>query len=304
MIHHDFPNLQWLKQQIDQGFANRKSWKGESFKTIGWPTVLLQVKSKEIFRDRIKGPFSLFGNLSGTSHVMVDHRKVGIGADHFFITNAGQEYTLEIDQKGAETFNIHFGDNFAEGVLTSLYSSAKQSLENQPGKNFAFHNRLIRKSEAVKNIIHQLQQCADGMKEEELLVSLFTILFTDQLDLITKQEALPSLKKSTKEELLKRVLISIDYIQTHYHQQISLDELARVSCLSKFHYLRLFKVAFQQTPYQFITSVRLQRATELLTAKPNLEIHQISKQVGYKDSSSFSRSFYQYTGFYPTHIRA
>jgi AraC-type DNA-binding domain-containing proteins len=303
MIHRDFPDLQWLKRQIDQGFAKKQSWKGQPFPTAGWPNVVLQVKSKEVFRDRIKGPFSIFGNLSGTSQVSVDNRKVVVGNDHFFVTNAGQEYTLEVDRKGAETFNVHFGENFADDVLTSLTSSTETLLENQSGKHFTFHNRLIRKSEEVNNTILQLQQCADPLKEEELLVTLFTILFTDQLNLIQKEKLIPSIRQSTKEELLKRVLLSVDYIQTHYNQSLSLEELAQISCLSKFHYLRLFKIAFQQTPYQYITSVRLQRAKELLTAMPALGIHQISKQVGYKDSSSFSRSFYQNTGFYPTQIR-
>ena len=306
MVLSEFPDLGWLKQQINSRFENRIGVNGRILKEKGWPTVLLNVKTSEISRDNIKGPFSLFGNLKGTSFVKVDNRKVKVSDDHFFITNSGQNYTLEVDEKAnTETFNIHFGDQFADQLIQSQLYSVEKILgekSNTPLQSFSFHNRLIRKTQEINNLILSLQSNKDELKEEELLAQLFTKLFQDELKLTQAAKELPSIKKSTREELVKRILLSTDYIHEFYNQSLSLNELAEVSALSKFHFLRLFKIAMGQTPHQFITQVRIEKSKELLINSQQ-EVKQIADRVGFTDSSSFSRAFYQNVGTYPSQFR-
>ena len=122
MVLKEFPDLNWLKSQIDQRFANRQAWGGGTLREQGWPTVILNTTTRQVNRDNIRGPLSLFTNISGTSWVSVDRRQVSINPDFFLLTNPDQHYSLEIDQKtdSTETFNIHFGTHFAEEVMTSL----------------------------------------------------------------------------------------------------------------------------------------------------------------------------------------
>jgi len=306
MVLNEFPNLAWLKQQIQAQFQNRAGWNGITLKETGWPTVLLNVKVNRILRDNIKGPFSLFGNLSGNSFVTIDNRKVRVSDDHFFITNSEQSYTLEVDEKSkTETFNIHFGSHFADQLIQSQAAVEKIMEEKfqAPLQAFSFHNRLLRKSKKTIDLLVALQSNKDKLKEEELLSQLFISLFHEELKLANVTNALPSLKKSTREELTKRILLSTDYIQEFYNNSISLDELAAVSCLSKYHFLRLFKIAMSQTPHQFLTQVRIEKSKELLSRSGN-NIHQIADKVGFQDSSSFSRAFYYYVGVYPSQFRA
>ena len=303
MIRYDFPDLQWLKQQIAHGFVERRGPSGEPLKTDGWPSIILQVKAKDIYRNNIKGPFSLFGNLSGYSTVKVENRQVKLDSSCFLVTNAQQEYTLEIDRQPAETFNIHFGDTFAADILTS-YQYTSNHLLDQPIKlPVTFYNHLISKTEEVQQLILQLQFNQDALRKEELLAELFLCLLRDQIALQQKENDLPSIKKATRQEILKRLLLSIDYIQSNFGQEIELTDLASISCLSKFHFLRLFKIAFQQSPYQYLTTVRLTRARALLKANPTIPIHHLSKRMGFQDSSTFSRSFFRHTGFYPSQYR-
>ena len=306
MVLNEFPDLTWLKQQISSQFENRAGWKGRILKEQGWPTVLLNVKTTGISRDNIKGPFSLFGNLKGTSFVKVDNRKVKVTDDHFFITNSGQNYSLEVDEKSAtETFNIHFGDQFADHLIQSQSASIENIMENEFERErlFSFHNRMIRRTKKVNDVLLSLQLNKDELKESELLTQLFLELFHEELKLNKSVKSLPSIKQSTREELIKRILLSTDYIHEFYDQQLSLDELSAVSCLSKFHFLRLFKIAMGQTPHQFITQVRIEKSKELLTNSQQ-EIKQIADRVGFIDSSSFSRAFYQNVGAYPSQFRA
>lgn len=307
MVLNEFPDLEWLRKQASTRFENRAGWKGRTLQEQGWPNVLMNVKTSGIFRDNIKGPFSLFGNLNGSSFVQVDNRKVKVSEDHFFITNSGQNYTLEVDERSkAETFNVHFGDHFTDKLIQSREKSFGKILDNQfqsPSQPFSFHNRLIRKTNQINDLLTALQSNKDAIREEELLTQLFLELFQDELKLDKATETLPSVKKSTRDELVKRILLSTDYIHEFYDQQLSLDELARISCLSKFHFLRLFKIAMGQTPHQFINQIRIEKSKELLS-NSKTEIKKIADLVGFQDSSSFSRVFYQQVGAYPSQFRA
>lgn len=305
MVLNEFPDLGWLKSQANSRFENRHGWRGRILTEQGWPTVLLNVKKSDVFRDNIKGPFSLFGNLTGSSFVKVDNRKTKIGDDCFFISNAGQTYTLEIDQKTeAETFNIHFGDRFVDELIESQSYSIEKLVDEckTSAQPFSFHNRLVRKTDHINRLITTLKTNKEELREAELLSELFTELFQQELKLSRSINDLPSLKKTTRDELIKRILVSTDYIHEFYNQSLSLDELANASCLSKFHFLRLFKIAMRQTPHQFIMQVRIEKSKELLKSS-KLEVKHIADCVGFSDSSSFSRAFYQQVGAYPSQFR-
>src|SRR5690349_7457837 len=127
MILYEFPDLQWLKKQADQRFSNQKAWDGTALTTTGWPSVILNTKARNVVRDHIRGPLSIFANLSGQSTVSADSKRMTVKEGFFCITNSSQHYTLEIDgQKPTETFNIHFGDYFAESVWNSLSQNPEE----------------------------------------------------------------------------------------------------------------------------------------------------------------------------------
>jgi len=307
MVLHQFPDLQWLKKQAEMRFANRKASDGTLLPHQGWPTVILNTHAGQTYRDNIRGPFSLFTNLSGESFVEADGRNTRIKENFFFLTNHNQHYTLEIDKhQQTETFNIHFGEHFADSVVSS-FQSPEKLLDDQfqiPAQPLAFHNRLQPHDGKTKNLILKIKAASNpnSLWIEENLYELMTHLFS--LEKVMKKKALelPAIKSSTKCEIFQRLLLATDYIFSFYDRELSLEELANVACLSKFHFLRLFKIAFQKTPHQFINDVRLQRAKELLH-NTSFDVHTIARDTGFANSSSFSRMFRQQTGVYPTQFR-
>jgi AraC family transcriptional regulator len=307
MIMHEFPNLQWLKKQADARFSNQKAWDGSQLDSAGWPTVILNTQARNTVRDNIRGPLSIFTNISGESVVTADSKRTVVKEGFFCLTNATQHYTLEIDSKQpVETFNIHFGDFFAEKVWSSLSQNPESLLENKSiTQPIEFRNRLAPLNETTKNIIHhiRLNQNPEKILLEERLYMLFQNLLSEEKKVQKIQQQLPALKSSTKKELVDRLFIATDYVYTNYDQKISLEELAQACCLSKFHFLRLFKIAFNKTPYQFINEVRVQRAQQLLR-KSKLEVKDIAHLTGFDSAATFSRMFYNQSGLYPTQFRA
>jgi len=304
MILHQFPDLQWLKQQAEQSFSDGKGWGGRILTRPGWPTVILNAQTKYVVRDDILGPLSIFTNISGASNVVVGRKRVVVKDDFFFLSNHGQRYTLEINSENqTQTFNIHFGEHFADQVLQSL-KSPSHLLDNTFQKStqrVEFHNRLQQHDVRTKHILETIRQYGESnpILLEELLVDLLTIMMRCDSQVKKMADQLPAIKHSTRQEILHRMLNVTDYIYAFYDQSLSLEELAAVSCLSKFHFLRLFKIAFGKTPHQFISDVRICRARELLIHSP-LDVQEVARRVGFQNSSSFSRSFLQHTGMYPT----
>lgn len=305
MFYTEFPDLQWVKTQAEEGFLSRKAWGGQTLTNAGWPSVILNVKTGSIYRDNIRGPLSIFTNLSGKSTVSCGKEITSVPQGFFYTTNQDQRYTLEVENS-AETFNIHFGEYWADQVLRSLVTSPGRLLDEAyftvPFERIELYNRLHHRDHHFDNMIADLRNENDGMREEERLYDMLVYLLAKDSDVRKKARAIPALKKSTRDELVKRLLITTDYIYSLYDKDISLDELARVSCLSKFHFLRLFKIVFGKTPHQFINEVKVLQSRHLLK-DPKIEVKAIARSLGFKDASTFSRMFYQQTGFYPSQLR-
>jgi AraC family transcriptional regulator len=308
MICREFPDLDWLKKQAEDRFSNRQGWKGARLTTGGWPTVILNVPTKKTFRDNIRGPLSLFTNLKGSSSVHCGNQKAIIHPGFFYITNHDQHYTLDIDQSsGSETFNIHFGEYWADQAFQSITKSADKLLDEAfftpPGQRIELYNKLHFRDEVFNQLILDIGKNADQkLPEEEKLYELLLHLLRQNSQTRKIETQIPALKNTTRKEIIKRLTASTDYIYSFYHKDLSLDELAEVACLSKFHFLRLFKNAFGKTPYHFINEVKVEQAKMLLKDR-KLEVTHISRELGFVNVSSFSRMFFNHTGLYPTQHR-
>ena len=289
MFRNDFPGLAHLRELIRQRFS-----KGE-----GWPSVIINAKATQEYRPDIPGTLSIFSNIKGYSYCGTGGRMVRVEDDMFYISNNNQEYSLEIDCKEpTETFNIHFSTQMLGDFINSLHShSAALESNGNFGTTTCFYNKLYHKDEQFNRISQLLYTKGNAgllheMMKEELLGELLHHLLL-QNELIAKEvDRISNTKAATRVEIYRRLSIATDYIHTHYHKDLTLDEIAAQACLSKFHFLRLYKEVYRQTPYQFISAVRLKRAAGLLQ---NTDIHaaDIAWMVGYEDPTSFSRAFFK-----------
>src|SRR5260370_36695868 len=92
------------------------------------------------------------------------------------------------------------------------------------------------------------------------------------------------------DDTYRRLCRSRDFLAACYQEPISLDLAAREACLSSFHFHRLFASAFGETPHDFLTRVRMDRAKRLL-ASGEMSVTEICMGVGYSSLGSFSCQF-------------
>ncbi len=116
-----------------------------------------------------------------------------------------------------------------------------------------------------------------------------------------KTVALP--EKSIIEKTDKNIVIAkaIKYIETHYSQNISREDVARSVYLSPAHFGLLFK---EETKYSFtdyLLRIRMQEAIKLLST--SMKINDIAEKVGYSNRRRFFANFRAYTAFSPTEYR-
>jgi len=93
-----------------------------------------------------------------------------------------------------------------------------------------------------------------------------------------------------------------EFIEEHLAKEISLTALAELVDLSLYHFSRVFKQSFGAPPHYYLTARRMDRAKSLLR-KPALSVTQIGIEVGFRETSAFTRAFRNFTGLTPTEYR-
>ena len=101
------------------------------------------------------------------------------------------------------------------------------------------------------------------------------------------------------DETFRRLCRARDLLAAQYQLQIPLDQAAREACLSPFHFHRLFRSTFGETPHDFLTRRRMDRARHLL-ASGEMTVTEICFEVGYSSLGSFSTKFQSLIGQTPT----
>jgi AraC-like DNA-binding protein len=99
-----------------------------------------------------------------------------------------------------------------------------------------------------------------------------------------------------------RLVRSRDFLAANLGQRMKLADAARIACLSPFHYHRMFARAFGETPHEFLTRRRLERAKELL-ANQNASVTDICLEIGYSSLGTFSSGFTAVYGYSPSDYR-
>jgi AraC-like DNA-binding protein len=101
--------------------------------------------------------------------------------------------------------------------------------------------------------------------------------------------------RSPYDDTIHRV---VDYIDSHHHHDLTLDELAKLAGYSKYHFHRLFRRATGSTLHQYVTRRRVEHARYLLQA--GYACRSVAEEMGFGDPSSFSQWYKANTGHSPS----
>jgi AraC-like DNA-binding protein len=103
-------------------------------------------------------------------------------------------------------------------------------------------------------------------------------------------------------EHLRELLPVTQYVEQHYAEPISMVEMARMAGMSSTHFNRRFQQLLRMTPTQYVRTLRIQVARQLLTTTTR-NLADIATAVGFTDQSHFTKRFRETTGLTPDAYR-
>lgn len=106
----------------------------------------------------------------------------------------------------------------------------------------------------------------------------------------------------TTPEVLERLNRARAFIDSSYDLPLDLKQISSHACFSRYHFLRLFRQAFNKTPHQYLIERRIEKAKELLSSN-ELRVTDVCFEVGFQSLGSFSSLFHKSVGHPPITFR-
>ena len=109
-------------------------------------------------------------------------------------------------------------------------------------------------------------------------------------------------KNSKQKEYMEKFLFICNYINAHFAENLTLEDVASLAGFSKYHFTRLFRQYADTSFYKYLNQKRIAHAKNLLINQ-NLSVIEVALQSGFSNPSSFLRMFKLSTGCTPTEFR-
>ena len=247
----------------------------------------------------------------GTEYCHVGGRTLGIDDDCFLILNHGRVYSTSIHAPWpVQSLSICFRPGLVEETAAALTRTLDQALDDGtalegalPGfaENLQPHNKLV--SPVLRFIkVHLLQGVDDEAWYEEQLQFLLERMQAHRARALRRADELRLMCPARRRELFRRIALATDFLQTNYARALDLDEVARVACLSKYHFLRLFTRVHGITPVAYLQRKRSAVAARLLQTT-QLTVNEVASSVGFPERTTLLRQIRRWTGFSPRQLR-
>lgn len=134
---------------------------------------------------------------------------------------------------------------------------------------------------------------------KELAIFMTKLLLIDNDRFLQSPYAIFNGQKTHGDE---SVLLAQQTIEQRVNEFITIDELARITNMSKRNFLRRFKQATGDTPFVYMQRTKVEAAKTLMEDSQD-QLTDIAMKAGYSDFSSFRKSFKKYTGIPPQEYR-
>ena len=249
--------------------------------------------------------------LKGEAVYETEDAKFKISPNFITVTHPGEEHTLQLEQVNKQCTLIYTPEYISDFV-NSFMQKEQNLLDNpfNPNKStLEFKNTLFTEKWDTVALINNIFSMI-GQKTVQDLTLLSEICFQEALLSIVKNDMFSRIMMKEQEETTKtindesgkRIRIAMDYINDNYNNNITIDQLATISNLSKYHFSRLFKKITNQSPYQYLAHKRIENA-KMYLKNSHLTITEIAFEVGFSNVSAFVRLFSKIVGFSPSSFR-
>jgi AraC-like DNA-binding protein len=124
--------------------------------------------------------------------------------------------------------------------------------------------------------------------------------------LCVERSGIPTFLQARFSQVLKRlerIRPSLVYIDKHFTENISLEQIAAESGLSPCYFTRLFSQCFPMRLWDYVLSRRVDAAKRLLSGEGDQTVLEIALNCGFHNTANFNRIFLRFNGITPTAFR-
>ncbi|MGN0507199.1 MAG: AraC family transcriptional regulator [Lachnospiraceae bacterium] len=159
-------------------------------------------------------------------------------------------------------------------------------------------------SEVCQSLLEMCNEYASGNPYSELTIFslLIKLLITLYENHIQTADLFQNVNVSKHQEYVSKFGNLLEYIDTHYTEDLTLEDMADIIGFSKYHFSRLFKQYTKFTFCDYLKHRRIQ-AAEMLLEQPEYSITEVALQSGFPSISTFNRIFKEQKNCTPTEYR-
>lgn len=199
---------------------------------------------------------------------------------------------------GLKFFNLHFNWQF--------FSRCCPMADSYPNMFFAhskgFCSRIAAdRSENLRQlmmaVVQELRQKGEQFESAVgAYVNLMFVELTRNLGYYQPQEGI--------RRDVDKILQGVRFIDTHFCEDITLEQIAEKCGLTPNYVTKLFHECFQVKLWDYITGKRIDRAKRLLRTQQELTVLDIALMCGFHNTANFNRAFLKFTGITPSAYRS
>ncbi len=175
--------------------------------------------------------------------------------------------------------------------LYTPYSESCHQLRDIVAGKLRFQH-IVRHHKEIKTLLLQISNAAQTGQDPLMATGLTLQLLSSMLTHCIAHRSF------RHHEQLQTVNKLLEYIHNHYQDNLNLNQLAAVACLSPSYLCRRFKDAVGEAPMAYLTTVRINKAYELLSTG-RYSVAEACSAVGIVDSNNFTRLFRKRVGISP-----
>ena len=253
-----------------------------------------------------KSPLSIKSVLQGSAMWQIESQRFVVHEGMYVVVNDGQKYTITIDSsEPVTTFCVFFKHGFVEDIHRNRTTSESVLLDDpEKTTTIEFAQNLV---PDASRVLASLKTLRDGLRDPhcDSIAALSTLadeLIGADRELQRGMHRLEAERPGTRQELYRRVLRGRDYLLSSMTATVRHDAVARAAGLSPYHFHRAFRQAFCETPHEYLTRYRLNKARQMLLSSDR-SVTDICLECGFQSPPSFSHLFRRHFGQTPREFR-
>ena len=263
-------------------------------------------------RELYSGHYGVKLPIKGKELYVLNNQAYEVRGRDYLLTNPGARTEIQV-HSDEPVIGICIGltESFMNDLIMSMCQNADDILDqnevNAQGFGVLSHIYSLQVENPLSKFLNNIKQNwhsyghLDFVDQDHFYFELGELILQDQLSIQSKMKQLGQTKFSTRAEIFRRVDVMDQYIRDNFTTDITIESLAQIACMSKYHAIRCYQKIFGVAPYQKIMSLRIEKSKSLL--QQGYSVAQTALLSGFSDYRSFSKLFKKRTGTTPSRFQ-